>query len=895
MNFITFPVAATNIFPASNSLGGGQLVTEWNLRSKDMVSTNPEIQYPVGPSFVHGESDFEVSLLSDSGGAIVNQYTLSIAEGRGVINGHYVETLVPMTIDLLEANAKLLSQSRPPLNGQLTIGIRTFYATEQTVAGSILVENEDDMFLGVQLVVLPTTEFITPADSPTDPNAVTADIELATFTFINNRVSAIQNSTTKLTYLSPTRIANIDSLVSNKYVTKAGLNSKKIYAFAGKGTNPRTGFDTWEDVTNSLIVWDNEPQRTSTEPSYQEAQFVSAANDVYMVLPHTQVEGMTDDDGNPEYYASKVLKFPTANYSTNTPGVVNKEYTRQIKDIATQVSNFRSTLTGKQIYYIDVRTSSDELPQINDGWAIGDYVLVREDSYFQGTNDIEAPPATMYVVLPGQVKEIQFVVSEDGDSIDAADFPSEFTGAQLGYQEWYFSAGQQTPETVDPAYYPTFFADDDVMRGIPRNSSTGEWVDYFRVRYFLEENEEQTHPYRDYYYGVATSGPREWSDAVLVTGSIQLATEDTIGGFYNASEDATDNGYVYLDDSGHLKLIDYQLLRSGTLAYQLGANLTLPSNVDMEEVQNYLDESVNERVAFPATVSTSANPPLIHLYLNLSESEEAIELNIRGIDSRFNTAVCLHVLGTPNSNVTINIIDCEKFRIDPSIEGTAIINVFRTCLYYDPTVFQYIRTCYRDSSVYGSFTGFSDIKLWYAKLESDDPNLLVNDMTVSELDAQIISSEIDYWKETGTSANDNHYLVALKSITFSGTADIVACEVLTANNSTDNVDPGDKIVVGEFTLPQGTSLVYPTACLTRVLKVTGEFTSAYYSDSNWYVTDNSFSLATGVYSAESPTSSIVGTIAFHSITTLVPSTISQTSISVWEPDSYHVFRGGAIS
>ena len=61
MHFITFPVASTNIFPLSNSKQGGQLVTEFNLKSRDMVATNPDIKYAVGPSFIHSLDDFKIN------------------------------------------------------------------------------------------------------------------------------------------------------------------------------------------------------------------------------------------------------------------------------------------------------------------------------------------------------------------------------------------------------------------------------------------------------------------------------------------------------------------------------------------------------------------------------------------------------------------------------------------------------------------------------------------------------------------------------------------------------------------------------------------------------------------------------------------------------------------
>ena len=923
MNFITFPVAATNIFPAANATSGGQLATEWNIRSRETVGTDPAITYQIGPSYTHGVNDFEVTTLKDSGGALINSYSLAIAEGRAVINGHYVETLTPMKIDLLEANVQLASQSRPILTGRLAIGIRSFYSTDQTVAGTILVENEDDMYLGIQLVVLPENELITPSESPTDQSKVTADLKLATFNFLNNNISDIVNLDSKISYLPADRIANLDStVISSKYVTKIGLNSKKLYSFAGKGHDPETGADTWEDTTDSLVVWDkNYPQRISaTPPLLNEATIITSSDSIYryiydkrisedpnaklsealFVLPHKQVEGMTDDDGTtPLYYDYRLMNLPVAKYSDNTVGFVNKEYTKQIKAIATEVSEFRSSLHGKQIYYMETFEVDDELPAINPLWEIGDYILVGSDVHYLGAeSDTTTEPSTMYVVLPGQVLEIGFIAQVEGDVNNDAEIPSNIDGVQLAFQDWYEASGQSRPDTEHPEYFPTFFSPSDTMLGIPKNGN--RWNDYFKIRYYLENS--STYAYVDYYYGVTKSGPRQWSNAIIVTGVVGLATENSIGGFYNTSEDATDYGYVRLDDSGHLVLTDYALLRSGTLAYQIGQNLTIPTSDDPTEIQSYLTEYVNDRVAFPTTTAHGEYSPVIHIWLTLPETSQSATLELCGIDSRFNTAVCLHIRGNASSNITLNISDCEKLIIYNDIKGTPVINVFRCCLYYDPIVMQYIRTCSRDSSLGDNFTGFQDITLWYEDLDPYDDNLmpenrniLVDGMKITELDSQIISTEINYWKELGSAINDNHYLVALKSITFSGSGDIIGCEVLVANNSTDNVLPGDKIIVGEIALPQGSSLIYPLSCLTRVLKVSGEFTSAYYSDGNWYVTNNSFSFATGTYTDLLTQSSMNGTIAFHSTTSLVPSTISQTSINVWEPYSYHVFGGGVVT
>lgn len=893
MNFITFPVAATNAFPMANTTSGGQLATEFNLKSRESVNTDPEVTFSIGPSFVHSESDFEVGYLTDTGGVLVNSYTLTIAEGRGVINGHYIETLAPMTIDLVEANAELASNSQALLKGNLAVGIKTFFATEQTIAGAILAENDEDMFLGIQLVVLPADDMILPSETPNDQSKVTADIRLATFTFVNNTISNIKNcNDDKLKFMSASRLTDLEKLTSDEYVSKKGLNSKKLYAFAGKGVDPSTGLDTWEDITDSTIIWDAAPTRTSDEPAYTQAQIITTDQQAFAILPHKQVLGMTDDDGNAEYYEPRVISLPIADYTDNTVGFVSKEYTRQIKSLATTVSQMRSFPNGKQLYVMEQRDVDEELPSINSSWNYGDYILVNEDyDYLGEVSDTQSAPSTMYVVMPGLVTGVQYITKLDGDAETEPDLPSNLTGLELGYQQWYESTGAEEPGTISPEYYPELYSSDDEIRGIAGDSGTDEWVDYFRVRYYKADS--ATYEFTDYYYAVSETGSKAWSSALILTGSIGLATEDSIGGFLNTAEEATDYGYVRLDDTGHLKLVDYELLRSGTLAYQIATDLTIEGD-DTSEIQVFLNEYVNDRVAFPSSAEHGAYSSVLNLYLNLT-ADMSGTIEICGIDSRFNTAVNLHIQGEGTSNVIINITDCEKFMIDPSINGTPVINIFRTCLRYDPIVFHYIKACERSTSLYGTYTGFRDLTIWYEMIESDDPTLVINGMTVSEIDSPVITSTIDYWQETGSAVNDNHYLIALKSITFSGTGDIVSCQICVANNSTDNIIQGDKIAVGRFILPQGENLIYPQACLSKTIKVSGSFTSAYYSGEYWYVTDNTFSIETGTYTAEDTETSMTGTMAFHSVTSLVDVDLSRTSISPWEPDSYHVFSGGAIS
>lgn len=885
MNFIRFPVGATNIFPAANAKNGSQLLTEWNLRSRESVATDPSVEYMIGPSYAHSMRDFEVSILTDETGQYVNSYTLCISKGRGVINGHFVECLTDMTIDLVEANATLATDYLETLKGKLAVGIRAFYATEETISGSLLVENDEGMYIGIQLVVLPEESMILPTDSPEDPDKVNCHLKLATFFFQNNNIQSLKNLKTKLGFLDSTRITDVDNIGGDIYVRKKGLNSKKLYSFAGKGTDPLTGKDTWEDVTDSTMIWDASPIRTLNKPTYSQSQFVASMNSVYLCAVHKQVEGMTDDEGNPEYYEPRLIEMPVADYSSDSPGIVNNAYTKQIKDLAGKVREFQTTLTGKQIAYIEKRDEDTEFPTINKAWANGDYLLVGTDETLNSAVDSVKAPSTMYVVIPGIIETILFKeVVEESDEV-----PDDLVGVELGLITWNAADGQAEPGTDKPEDYPTFWdPEQDEIRGTPGD-------DYFRLKFIYTDDEGVKH-FKNYYYVVDTAGKRTYSDAILLTGEIPLAQTNVIGGFLNVDTSVLDYGYVYRDDAGRLRLLDYNLLRSGVLAYQLGQDITLPSGVTAEETQSYLTEYVNQRVAFPnAEQAESESPNCIHIYISLYEEEEPTQILICDIDSRFNTSVCLHILGEATSSTVINIYDCEKIKIDNSIEGTPVINVYRCGLYYDPYVFNYIRSCEREVNSDTTFTGMEDITVWYERFDSTDPNLVVDHMTVRELDNPVVPQEIDFWNQEGSAVNDNHYLAALNSITFAGNGDIIGCGLLVANDSTDNIEPGEKIIVGDFELPQGSGLSYPKACLTRQLKVTGTFTSAYLSLDDWYVTDTSFSAITATYDQYDQTKTVKGNIAYHSKTTVLPNVLSELTIPAWDTDAYHLFFGGVIS
>ena len=61
------------------------------------------------------------------------------------------------------------------------------------------------------------------------------------------------------------------------------------------------------------------------------------------------------------------------------------------------------------------------------------------------------------------------------------EIPSSITGMELGLLEWSEAKRQSEPNTTDPSQYPTFFTEDDEIRGVPGQ-------DYFRVRYVYADD-----------------------------------------------------------------------------------------------------------------------------------------------------------------------------------------------------------------------------------------------------------------------------------------------------------------------------------------------------------------------------------------------------------------------
>lgn len=940
MNFVKFPVNATNIFPIANTKKGGQLVTEFNLRTIDSVSTDESIQYMTGPSYVHASTDFEVKSQGSSDAFFADQdisgssSVLTVMPGRGVINGHFVELLSPIEIDMTEAYA-LATKAGETLNGALAIGLKAMYSSETTMAGALLpesvseinVENPEDsissLYEGIQIVILPVEEFILPIDSPTDASLVTAHIKLAQFTYINGAIKGLTNNyPDKCIMLPASRVGTIggngnSSGASSEFISKKGLDPKKLYTYAGYSTKKTPEgeiviADTWCDSMDALMVWDADPRLipASSEDAiqpYSEATFAVYGNEIRLYLPHKQPdingkEFITDQTGAPQRYKAKSYPLPVASFVNGTPGTVDAAYTNNVKKIKNMINNIYQLMLAKgtQRGYIDILSFNDDggkdLPDINPNWAVGDYILVGTDNTVNETTETVTTwirnPSTLYVVLPGVVNTISSPAKPARpDGMELASVT--LSGEQM--EELGINSGGMLVLDTDK-FNKIIDLKATEYRGIPNH-------DYFTITYDTGALTQNT-----IYYTVASilPGSRIYTDPpIMLTGQIPLASTEQIGGFIDVEETALDQGFVHLDSNGNLVLLDYALLRSGVLAYQLGEDFTTPAGSSYEETQSLLNEYVNERVAFPnaSHLETSEHPHVIYINLNLSAAESPTVLNIGDIDSRFGTSICLNIFGEIDSNTIINISNCEKIRIGNipiSTNGGPQINLYRCNLYYDAGVLNWVRN-------------IDNLQLWYEKyaVNGEDlstlPDLMVDGLTVTEVGYPPAGQDIGYWTED--TPNDNHFRYALKSVTLDTHGMVTGCAVLVKNESTANVETGKLIISGKCDFPSGNGLDMPLARIDKPVKITGEFIVAYsttYDNTSkrMLVQDTKFTMITPYYDGLDITNNKAGILVPGKIHFLCDVFyVSRTegldpppqSLDGWDTSTYHMFEGYTLS
>lgn len=869
MDLRLFEVSSTNIFPIANSALGGQLCTEYNLRTRESICTDPSVRYMIGPSYTHSDRDFKLSSITDGSNVVINSAGFRISEGRALVNGHFIESLRPLTIDMQEQNIIAQRSGEPALEGRLAVGLRVWYSTETTMIGSMMPES-DSVYRGVTVVILPLAQFKLPTDEPADQSKITAHLKLGEIEYRDGRVLSIVGNDNKVQAFPAQRIQNVDSLLSSSYVRKTGLDAKKIYVFSGKGTDPSTGLDTWCNAVDSLIVWDENPNlRSGAMPANlpREAEFSADIYGTYLSLPHKQPDGpISSTDGTLQYYAPRMLQIPNAAYDKMTSGVVSATYTKNIRNLQSQINRiYKGIQGGHLLQYIPVLTSREKgvdnssLPVLNANCSPGDYVLVGQDLTLETSPDTVTAPATMYIVIPGNVSNIAYV--------DASHVPSGgVVLATINWSDIEDAAGQFPSDPAAATSALLEYSGVTTYRGVKNKDYFVVTVGSSTYRYKVTANATQV----------------SFSDPVQVSAAVPFATQETIGGFLDAPDDGLGMGYVKIDSEGHLYLVDYDILSSGVLAYRLGEDYATSKGVDASTIQQSLDDFVNERVAFPsaaqieASKQTNSDPNIITVTIDLSDSSTSEVINIYGIDSRFNTSVYIRFTGHSTQNLTINIADCEKIRLDiPSTIGDATFNVYRCGVYYDAAILNRVNL-------------ISGLSLWYERYSSADPRLSVIGNKVTLLDRPQ-SNSLEYW--TSGQPNDHHIVHGLRSITFAPDGHIIGCEIGVANNTTGNVAEGVAVSVFQYTLPQGT-LQYPEKRLTSPVKVCGQFISAYPSVPQYIMIETSFTALSQSVNSNSVTSGMISIkedVKYLDSIAGVPMT---SYIDSWQPGTFNTFSGG---
>lgn len=854
-----FPISVTNVFPMVNSVNGGQLATEFNLRSRESVSTDSAITYMVGPTYVHSASDFSVSIKPGTSNVLL------IGPGRALINGHFVQTLADVEIDLPAA----VAASGTRLSGNLAIGIRMMYADTllsgsatplSAYAGSLEPEdNTTQMYKGIQVVILPQDQFKLPTDSPTDESQVTAHLKLATFRYTNGviRGNIAQTPFSENgTVLSAERIKDIDDLLEGQFITHQGLAPNKIYTYAGKpiiqtvDNDPQTVVSrdsTWCDSTDSIMVWDRNPQSglssdvDASQYGYvAEAQFLWNANDnqLKLVVPHKQIDGgmIEDPEAASQRYKfyPRAIPLPTASLTdSGSYGIVDSNYTNAILNRFNEMdSHYLFAGHGTQFAYVPQLNTISELPALPSVATVStafehqpfDYVLVGQDFTQVAQSDSSRSPATVYQVLqycdtfsdtvydpdsgedpPHDISHPVATISQDFPDVESAD-------------RFIVVGGIRTLAIEAVQYYNHAVSNDAVKVSI---SVSG--VEYV-VRYLFVFYVRQ-----------------QYSEPIWITGTVNLATENTVGGFRNVAESEIGQGYVYLDTNGHLRVLDYTLLASGALAYQLGHDISL-TNLTFDALQTQLNEYVNERVAFPdqtQVVSTAqaimagsdVDASVINVTIelpddsSLGDSETQI-LNIYDIDSRFGASIYLHITGNATNKTILNILNCQKLRIDNNISGSPVLMLSNCELYYDAVILDYAT-----SEVVGGASpvirsNITGLSLWYKSDASQtDPQLVVDGMTVYQKNVALSGADIDAFGSDYT--NDVHFTVGLDSITLDTFGDVVGCGIAIQNGSTANNQEGESALAVTLDFPQGSPLVYPIKHMVKPISINGSFSVCY--------------------------------------------------------------------
>lgn len=426
MNINVFTTGNANIYPMVNSRAGGQLATEFNTRSRETVGTDPAVSYSIGHSFTHSEDDFKVSKApidsrSASSQTSSNSSTvLVISPGRAIVNGHYLECLTELQVDVATLNmvlvgdqdisekyTKTTGEDEKQLSGKCCIGLRAFYSGDINKYGSLIAEHYPDAsfaddyskgvisgdlyYNGIQIVVLNESDFKLPSDGVPE-GEITAHLKLATFEIRNGViVGDVCNNPDKIKYIDVSRLVNAESLVNETYPSTAGLNLQKHYVMSPTSD----GKMGWCDATDNLKNW------KGARFLVGDVDTVSLKQPVQLHIPPKPVDGV-----HLLKAADIELSIPVADFTSGTPGTVDKQYTDNIKSIKAKVDNVYNIPNGKYRYYISELSDRNKLPLLNPNWGVGDYVVVGRDLTVSNSASSATAPSTMYMILPGTISKV---------------------------------------------------------------------------------------------------------------------------------------------------------------------------------------------------------------------------------------------------------------------------------------------------------------------------------------------------------------------------------------------------------------------------------------------------------------------------------------------------------
>ena len=618
-------------------------------------------------------------------------------------------------------------------------------------------------------------------------------------------------------------------------------------------------------------------------------------------------------------------------------------------------------MRGKQILFKATLDDIKNLPPYNPNWNPGDYILVAQDMT-DGANivlsdatdasgeqfKLKSYPATYYVVQPRYVvhtgaitavplvpidgsNEQEYRVPCDGvclytveESVKRSTMgdltPLNYLNQTLQLSDQNIRDKKfQVAESRDGTYYCT-----KLFRGVVNE-------DYFRYTLTIEEDEGSGGETTVQFYAKVTAiaetydTPSEWWGRIVISPAVPLAQTTQVGGFLNL--DITDpltlgGGYVVMDGSGHLRLVDYDRLAMGEQAYRFGNDYTTENTLTIEALQEALDDWVNNRLVFPDedkiaqteqnianfqasggdilyAVGPGFDENIIELTVQLPadpEGDEQVKLNIHGLQSRFGGSVYLHLKGKAGPKTVISIKDCTKIRIDSSgLIGKAAnavpqIILQDSCLYYDADVIDKIASAYNTTLWYEYYGNGSDVS-----------ELIVDGMTVRSTNAVAESVGVDYWSDDVN--NDNHISLSLSSITFDTTLHIVGCEVIFKNATTANLSE-DPYMIYEtgFNLVSTAALPFSYRCLNRRIRIEGSVVSAYpasASDQAMTVLLTQMCMVSQVHGNTSTPGSLAMFCQVFKIKSVgsksLPSFNVHSTVPILEFDAPHILHGGVIA